>query len=107
MKAIECDAHVKGSWSSTRREAKRRTEEAPIMGDVGDAGCRQKRPAEGTADESRDTVEAEGDVQVNLVAISFAAYEEYGGLRMVACRELEEDMRESDENFQEDEGDKE
>ena len=44
---------------------------------------------------------------MDLVAISFAAHEEYGGLRMVACRELEEDMRESDENFQEDEGDKE
>ena len=43
---------------------------------------------------------------MDLVDISFASYEEYGGLRIVACREPEEDMRESDEQFQEeDEGD--
>ena len=65
----------------------------------------QKRPAEGSADESRDTDETEGDSQVDLVDICFAAYEECGGLGM-ACREPEEDMRESDEQFQEeDEGD--
>ena len=88
-----------------QREAKRRNEEVPIMRDVDDEGRGQKRPAEGSADESRDTNETEGDVQMDLVDISFAAYEEYGGLRMVACREPEEDMRESDEQFQEeDEG---
>ena len=43
---------------------------------------------------------------MDLVDISFEAYEEYGGLRMVACRETEEGMEESDEQFQvEDEGD--
>ena len=89
-----------------QREAKRRNEEVPIMRDVDHEGRGQKRPAEGSADESRDSNETEGDVQMDLVDISFAAYEEYGGLRMVACREPEEDMRESDEQFQEeDEGD--
>ena len=38
---------------------------------------------------------------MDLVDISFAAYEEYGGLRMVACRDPEEDTRESGEQFQE------
>ena len=71
-----------------------------------DEGRGQKRPAEGSADESRDTDETGGDVQMDLVDISLAAYEEHGVLRMVACREPEADMRESDEQFQEeDEGD--
>ena len=87
-------------------EAKRRNEEVPIMRHVDDEGRGQKRPAEGSADESPDTNETEGDVQMDLVDISFAAYEEYGGLRMVACTKPDEDMRESDEQFQEeDEGD--
>ena len=82
-----------------QREAKRRNEEAPIMRDVEDEGRGQKRSAEGSADKSRDTDETEGDVQTDLVDISFATYVEYGGSRMVACREPEEDMRESDEEF--------
>ena len=87
-----------------QREAKRRNEGVPIMMDVDDEGRGQKRPAEGSADESRDTNETEGDVQMDLVDISFAAYEEYGGLQMVACSKPDEDMRESDEQFQEEEG---
>ena len=59
-----------------QREAKRRNEEVPIMRDVDDEGRNPKRPAVGSADESRDTDETEGDVQMDLVDISSAAYEE-------------------------------
>ena len=76
------------------------------MQEVEHTGRGQKRSAEGSPNNSHHMVAADGDVQMDRVSTSFVAYEEYGGLRMVACREPEEEMRDFDEQAQgEDEGD--
>ena len=67
------------------------------MQDVEHTGRGQKRSAGGSPKNFHHMVAADGDVQVDRVDISFAAYVEYCGLRMVACREPEEEMRDSDE----------
>ena len=75
---------------------KRRCEEyneSIVMQDVERPGRGQKRAAEGPGHNSHHMVAAAGVVQMDLVDVSFAEYEEFGGMRMLACRGPEEEMR--------------